>query len=131
MSYSVRDMLNPQTARSIDECVDIAASLADEYPICLGWQLCLEPLLPPLPEVVSVDGKAFRHCLAFLVDEELGPHYVFHVGDEDDEPGLAEVLVSEVGFREPLSEIARLWLRAFNDWRDGRTHRRRKPLRLV
>lgn len=130
MSYCVGDMLDPQTARSIDECHEIAEALADNYPICLGWQLCLEPLLPPLPETVNVDGKVFRHCLAFLVDEELGPHYVFDATD-DDVPGLAEVLVSEVGFGEALSDVARLWLRAFNDWRDGRTHRRRKPLRLA
>ncbi len=120
-------MVSPRSAQSSSECLAIAEALAGDYPLCLGWQAGLEPLLPPLPAEVTIEGATLRRCMAFCVDEELGPHFVY----ESDDLGLAEVLLSEIPFTEPLTPEARLWLRAFRDWRDGRTHRRRKPLRIL
>jgi hypothetical protein len=118
-------MLKPRSANDSRDCIAIVEALSGDYPLCLGWQACLEPLLPPLHEAVELDGRGYRRCIAFLVDEDLGPHFVF-----DGEGGYSEVLVSEVGFTEPLSDEAQLWLRAFSEWRDRRSGRR-APLRLV
>ncbi len=113
-------------ARTIEECQRIVESCAGDYPLCLSWQSCLEPLLPPLPTEVVVNGQRLRRCLAFFVDEELGPHFVF-----DDAEGLIEVKLSEVPFAEPLSPAARLWLRAFGAWRRGQDERARRVMHCV
>jgi hypothetical protein len=118
--------MDPHAVTSMEECLALVDTMAGDYPMCLGWQLCMETVLPGLPEVVEVDGKELTRCLAFLVDEDLGPHFVF-----DDGGGLAEVLLSEVAFRQPMSAAAKLWVRSFEDWRNGQTHQRRKPLRLA
>ena len=110
-------MLDPRSANCPSDCLAIAEAHSGNYPICLGWQSCLEPLLPPL------DGGG---CLAFLVDDDLGPHFVF---DEPD--GLTDVPLGKVGFAEPLSELARMWLHAFEEWRAGRLRKRVRALQLI
>ena len=104
-------MLDPRGVTSVDECLAMVEATAAGYPICLGWQQCLEHVLPPLAEVVCVEGRAFRRCLAFLVDEELGPHFVF-----DDGGGLEEVLLSEVGATRSLApELATVAYRVLQE----------------
>jgi hypothetical protein len=105
-------MLDPHSARTPEDCMEIASRHAGGYPLCLGWTACLEPLLPD--PVVRDGGRSHRRCIAFFVDEELGPHFVF-----DDDDGLRDVPLAEVGFDRPLSSAARLWLRAFHEWRNG------------
>jgi hypothetical protein len=99
---------------------------AGDYPMACGWQQCLDQVLPPLADVMHVGRHIYRRSLAFMVDDELGPHFLF-----DEGRGLEEVLLSEATFAEPLSDVAKLWIRGYRHWRNGRTHRRRKPLRLV
>jgi hypothetical protein len=118
--------VDPHSVTSFEDCLELVDSVAGDYPQCLGWQLCMETVLPVLPDVVRVEGRELRRCIAFLVDEDLGPHFVF-----DDGGILAEVLVSEITFGQPLSALARLWIRSFEEWRNCRTHQRRKPLRMI
>jgi hypothetical protein len=115
---------DPRDARSQDECLRLVEAYAAGYGFEGGWQMCLEAVLPPLPHPLVLDGRAYLNCLAFLVDDELGPHFVF-----DEGLGLEEVLLGEVPFREPLSAVARLWLDTYDHWRCERTHQRRRPVR--
>ncbi len=120
-------MTDPRSAKSSGDCLAIARACAGNYPLCLGWQTCLEPLLPPLFEAQDALGRTYDRCLAFLVDEELGPHFVF-----DGEGGLKDVQLSDVQFAEPLSEEARRWLRALRDWLSERlSHPPARHLRLL
>lgn len=109
-------MVNSRGARSLSECAALAEAVSDGYPSHLGWQACLEPLLP-----APIAGPGV--CIAFLVDEQLGPHFVF-----DGPDGLIEVRVKDACFAEPLSHTACLWLRAFDSWQALRAAPR---LRLV
>jgi hypothetical protein len=115
---------DPRVVRSHDECLRMVEAVAAGYGFECGWQMCLEAVLPPLPRPLSVEGRGYGNCLAFLVDDELGPHFVFDEGE-----GLEEVLLGEVPFREPLTPVARLWLDTYDRWRCERTHQRRRPRR--
>ena len=106
-------MVNFSSARSLSDCAALAEAVAEGYPSCLGWQACLEPLLP-----APIAGPGA--CIAFLVDEQLGPHFVF-----DGPHGLIEVRVEDAQFGEALSPVALFWLRAFEAWHASRTSRLR------
>jgi hypothetical protein len=115
---------DPTGAKTVDECLRLVALYAGPYPLSCGWLQCLEPVLPSLAPEVQVAGQTYRRCIAFLVDDDIGPHFVF-----DDGFDLEEVLLHEAQFAEPLSPVARLWLFAYESWRCEQTQRRRKPWR--
>lgn len=101
-------MLDPRNAKSSSDCLAMAAAVAGEYPLCLGWQTCLEPLLPDLR------AERESRCLAFFIDDDIGPHFVVEADGR-----LTEIRLADAGFVEPFDAHARLWLDAFSAWWSG------------
>jgi hypothetical protein len=101
-----------KSAKSYEDCVEIAKARGGHYGIDFGWQTCLEEVLPELPEEVEIDGRVCENNIGFGLSDRGVPVYGFDEGD-----GIEEFPVSRIKWPKPLPAVAKLWLDSQERWR--------------
>jgi hypothetical protein len=101
----------PKSAKTYEDCVAIAKARGGHYGIEVGWHLCIEQVMPELPDELEIDGRAYENCIAVGVDPKKGVIYAFDEGG-----GIEEISAAKIPWPKPLPAVARLWSASYERW---------------
>src|SRR5205823_1392766 len=99
----------PEDARTIEDCIAVATEHGGRHGIALGWQTCLEQVLPE-PPTFTWRGRELDECVGLTCTED-GVAYLMIVDGAPHEIPLAQIPMP------PLTSTATLWLSAYDAWR--------------
>jgi hypothetical protein len=116
-----------RSVKSYEDCVAAAKARGGAYGLESGWAMCLDKVLPEVPDSFEIGARTYENCIGFVFcGPQKVPGYAF---DEFGHEGMEEIEVTAIPWPTPLSKTAQLWLTSYAQWRESSRRTRKAKAR--